>query len=115
MNKANQGLPPYLAYRLGAPRLRPAHPAGRHDHSHPGWRDLPAIPERRGRHWLTHAQCLYPDGWFERSGPIRTIRIGIEKRHKPGAAPGGGYDLAVQPPKRIAPVAAVAEVLPLLR
>ncbi|MGK3103234.1 DUF6349 family protein [Streptomyces sp. WAC05858] len=83
-----------------------------HDHSHPDWRDLPAMPERRGRHWLTHVQRLYPDGWFDRGGPIRTVRTGIEKRHKPGAAPGGGYDLGVQPPKKTAPVTAVSEVLP---
>lgn len=84
-----------------------------HDHTHPGWRDLPAIPERRGRHWLTHARRLYPDGWFDQGGPIRTVRTGIEKQHKPGAAPGGGYDLAVQPPRATVPVTAIADVLPL--
>lgn len=71
-----------------------------HDHTHPQWRTLPPLPEQRGRHWLTHATRLYPDGWFDSGGPIRTIRTGIEKRHKPGAAPGGGYDLAVVPAQR---------------
>ncbi|WP_404820798.1 DUF6349 family protein [Streptomyces malaysiensis] len=74
--------------RTGPIGTRPAH-----DHSHPGWRDLPAMPERRGRHWLAHVQRIYPGGWFDRGGPIRTVRTGIEKHHKPGAAPGGGYDL----------------------
>jgi hypothetical protein len=71
-----------------------------HDHTHPKWRTLPPLPERRGRHWLTHATRLYPDNWFDNGGPIRTIRTGIEKRHLPGKAPGGGYDLAVEPPKQ---------------
>ncbi|NEW72561.1 DUF6349 family protein [Streptomyces rhizosphaericus] len=84
-----------------------------HDHSHDGWRDLPTLPERRGRHWTTHATHLYPKGWFDRGGPVRTIRTGIEKRHIPRAAPGGGYDLAVQPPKTLLRVAAVAETLPM--
>ncbi|MGQ4491141.1 DUF6349 family protein [Streptomyces sp. SAS_281] len=83
-----------------------------HDHTHPGWRDLHEMPERRGRHWLTHVQRLYPEGWFEKGGPVRTIRTGIEKQHKPGAAPGGGYDLAVRPPKATVPVTAIADVLP---
>ncbi|MFB1042337.1 DUF6349 family protein [Streptomyces chrestomyceticus] len=84
-----------------------------HDHTHPGWRDLPPLPERRGRHWLTHATQLYPTGWFDTGGPIRTIRTGVEKRHLPGKAPGGGYDLAVTPPQTERPKAAVIETLPL--
>ncbi|MET7906655.1 DUF6349 family protein [Streptomyces sp. NPDC005355] len=68
-------------------------------------------PERQ--QLLTHAQHLYPDGWFDRGGPIRTVRTGIEKRHRPGAAPGGGYDLAVQPPRKNDPVTAIPDVLPL--
>ncbi|UKY55197.1 hypothetical protein KI385_15480 [Streptomyces inhibens] len=31
---------------------------------------------------------------------MRTTHTGIEKRHLPGATSGGGYDLAVEPPKR---------------
>ncbi|MFI9391861.1 DUF6349 family protein [Streptomyces bauhiniae] len=84
-----------------------------HDHTHPGWRDLPAVPEHQGRRWLTYVQHLYPDGWFDRGGPVRTVRTGIEKRHRPGVAPGGGYDLAVQPPRRNDPVTAIPDVLPL--
>ncbi|MBY8884824.1 hypothetical protein K7472_08185 [Streptomyces sp. PTM05] len=83
-----------------------------HDHSHPGWRALPAVLERRSRHWFTHVQRLYPAGWFDRGGPIRTVRTGIEKQHKPGAAPGGGYDLATQAPERQRRTA-IAEPLPL--
>ncbi|MET8681732.1 DUF6349 family protein [Streptomyces sp. NPDC004647] len=83
-----------------------------HDHTHPQWRTLPPLPERRARHWLTHATRLYPANWFDNGGPIRTIRTGIEKRHLPGAAPGGGYDLAVVPQKRERR-AAIVETLPL--
>jgi hypothetical protein len=84
-----------------------------HDHTHPAWRNLPALLERRGRHWLTHATHLYPAGWFDQGGPVRTIRKGIEKRHLPGKAPGGGYDLAVTPPKTEPPAAAITQTLPL--
>lgn len=83
-----------------------------HDHTHPQWRALLPLPERRGRHWLTHATRLYPQGWFDKGGPIRTIRVGIEKRHRPGEAPGGGYDLAVVPMKRERRLA-IVETLPL--
>ncbi|MFF3337772.1 DUF6349 family protein [Streptomyces flavidovirens] len=82
-----------------------------HDHTHDGWRDLPALPERRGRHWLTHATRLYPDGWYDNGGPVRTICTGIEKRHLPGKAPGGSYDLSVEPPKA-EPRIAITETLP---
>ncbi|GAA1920048.1 DUF6349 family protein [Streptantibioticus ferralitis] len=84
-----------------------------HDHNHPEWRNLPLLPERRGRHWLTHAAHLYPENWFDNGGPIRTIRTGTEKRHLPGKAPGGGYDLAAQPPKTQNHTAAITETLPL--
>ncbi|MGP8302030.1 DUF6349 family protein [Streptomyces inhibens] len=83
-----------------------------HDHTHPGWRTLPPLPERRGRHWLTHATHIYPEGWFDRGGPTRTLRTGIEKWHLPGKAPGGGYDLAVEPPKKESRMA-IIETLPL--
>ncbi|MBT2390719.1 hypothetical protein J7E87_15110 [Streptomyces sp. ISL-1] len=83
-----------------------------HDHTHPKWRTLPPLPERRGRHWLTHAKHLYPEGWFDNGGPVRTIRTGIEKQHRPGGAPGGGYDLAVVPRKRERRMA-INETLPL--
>ncbi|MFE7114680.1 DUF6349 family protein [Streptomyces sp. NPDC057654] len=84
-----------------------------HDHTQPGWPDLPAVPELQGRRWLTYIQHLYPQDWFDGGGPICTVRTGIEKRHRPGAAPGGGYDLAVQPPRRKDPVTAIPDVLPL--
>ncbi|MFD5738584.1 DUF6349 family protein [Streptomyces massasporeus] len=83
-----------------------------HDHTHEGWRDLPALPERRGRHWTTHATHLDPKGWFDTGGPVRTIRTGIEKRHLPGKAPGGGYDLAVQPPRTEHRTAIIETLLP---
>ncbi|MGW2560510.1 DUF6349 family protein [Streptomyces sp. NPDC001514] len=69
--------------------------------------------ERDHERGLIHATHLYPDGWFDNGGPVRTIRTGIEKRHTPGAAPGGGYDLAVRPPNRRTPPTAVVETLPL--
>ncbi|WP_406349635.1 DUF6349 family protein [Streptomyces sp. NBC_01597] len=65
-----------------------------------------------GRHWITHAQRLYPAGRFDNGGPVRTIRTGIEKRHLPGKAPGGGYDLSVEPAKA-EPRIEINETLPL--
>lgn len=71
-----------------------------HDHAWPGWRELPivpAIPEERKKRavWVEHATALYPAGWLERGGPIRTERRGGGMRHVPNWTPFGGYDMAV--------------------
>lgn len=74
-----------------------------HDHTHPGWRDLPVIqmPATRvgmrggaAAGWLAVVEASYPPGWFERGGPIITYRDDGDLRHRPAAAPGGGYDLS---------------------
>ncbi len=78
-----------------------------HDHTHPGWRELPVVeapPTLDSPHAHAHAQrlarwrerweLLLPAGWLEQRGPIRTPRSGGGTRHVPGRAPGGGYDLA---------------------
>lgn len=71
----------------------------------------PRLPERRG--WQAHpGHTPRPESWFDNGGPIRTIRTGIEKRHLPGGAPGGGYDLAVLP-RKWARRTAITEPLPL--
>jgi Family of unknown function (DUF6349) len=69
------------------------------DHSWPGWRDLPSVPrvpeERKKRAaWVDRVVGLYPAGWLEDGGPIRTARSGYGTRHVPGSTPFGGYDLA---------------------
>ncbi|MFG1709156.1 DUF6349 family protein [Nonomuraea sp. M3C6] len=68
-----------------------------HDHTWPGWRDLPAVqqPKTNYERWLAEIRRAYPPGWLEAGGPIVTIRSDSRfSRHMPGKAPGGGYDLA---------------------
>ena len=76
-----------------------------HDHTHPGWRDIPVVgtppsletPARHARaveQWRWLWESRLPDEWLARGGPIRTNRTPPGNRHVPGRAPGGGYDLA---------------------
>ena len=76
-----------------------------HDHAFPGWRDLPIVPhvarlgnDQRESKQLAklaeHVRLIYPTGWLERGGPIRTLRRPMGTRHVPGYAPTGlGYDM----------------------
>jgi hypothetical protein len=82
-----------------------------HDHAFPGWRDLPVVPKRPEwgeskaarkamQTWAARLAQVYPVGWLERGGPIRTDRgpIGsIGTRHVPEVAGYGGYDLSATP------------------
>ncbi|MFF3665421.1 DUF6349 family protein [Microtetraspora malaysiensis] len=77
------------------------------DHAYPGWRDMPVMEYRpyegkkaRAR-WEAAARAVYPEGWFERGGPVREYRTGCGMRHVPKYAPGGGYCMAVARPKRM--------------
>jgi hypothetical protein len=76
-----------------------------HDHTHPGWRELPLLarpslpdaPSARARAiaaWRARWEPLLPAGWLAAGGPIRTNRSQHGTRHVPGGAPGGGYDLS---------------------
>ena len=78
-----------------------------HNHSHPGWRELPVVGAppsleapasypRLVEKWRSRWGHLLPDGWLESGGPIRTHRPPPGSRHVPGRAPGGGYDLAAR-------------------
>lgn len=73
-----------------------------HDHSWPGWRDLPVVATRppagngaKEREamakWLATVTAAYPAGWLESGGPIRTHHDG---RHISNRTGFGGYDLA---------------------
>jgi len=77
-------------------------------HAHPGWWDLPTVPRvpegisgdsatarKRINGWLAKVRAVYPAGWLEAGGPIRTLRYRDESRHVEKATPFGGYDLAV--------------------
>lgn len=73
------------------------------DHAWPGWREVPvvpAVPEERTKRatWVERVTELYPTGWLEDGGPIRTARTRGGTRHVPGRTPFGGYDLAVVDP-----------------
>lgn len=74
------------------------------DHCYPGWRELPLVdrvPEtgnsarekKAFATWAEKVQALYPDGWLEAGGPIRTRRSAPGTRHVPLNTPFGGYDM----------------------
>jgi hypothetical protein len=75
-----------------------------HDHAWPGWRELPLVrscPADLGgkksieaRHrWAVEINSLYPTGWLEQGGPIRTKRLSEHRLHMPNATGFGGYDM----------------------
>jgi len=74
------------------------------DHAWPGWRELPLLPHKphdgkQLRRWLDRAKALYPPGWIEAGGPVRTERESeIVTRHH-FAAEWGGYDMGVYCPQ----------------
>jgi hypothetical protein len=74
------------------------------DHCWHGWRDLPIVPpapeggtskkDNQARStWVSKVNELYPAGWLEDGGPIRTRRSGLGTRHVPARTPFGGYDM----------------------
>jgi len=71
------------------------------DHAWPGWRMLPPVPRvpQNGGTWKSLAAWrarvdpVYPAGWLESGGPIRTGRGPAGTRHVEAATPWGGYDL----------------------
>lgn len=80
------------------------------DHAWPSWRDRPAVPRMpdlggnpnpygKARKtldaWIAEVNAVYPDGWLESGGPIRTLRRPMETRHVEHRTPYGGYDLAI--------------------
>jgi Family of unknown function (DUF6349) len=71
------------------------------DHAWPGWRDMPIIGQRPHDkklepRWAAKAILLYPAGWLEAGGPIRTARTPGGIRHNwQYATPWGGYDIGV--------------------
>lgn len=76
-----------------------------HDHAWPGWRNLPTVDRNPGRgsgrreltaftKWVASVTAVYPAGWLESGGPIRTERLG-GMRHVPRATGFDGYDLSV--------------------
>lgn len=82
-----------------------------HDHSWPGWRALPIVPEdvrpgaggitsksKKALEWVT---ANYPEDWRRDGAPVLTRRSGLGTRHVPGYSPWGGYDIAAD---NLAPV-----------
>ncbi|MEZ0076337.1 DUF6349 family protein [Planotetraspora sp. GP83] len=75
------------------------------DHAFSGWRDMPVLLHRPYdidssskkaiTKWEADARKAYPQGWFERGGPVLEWRTPPGTRHVPGRAPGGGYAMAV--------------------
>jgi hypothetical protein len=51
-----------------------------HDHAWPGWRDQPLMPpvphdDAEATAWLARARRVYPRGWLDSGGPVRTARV----------------------------------------
>ncbi len=76
-----------------------------HDHTHPGYRHLPAVELASGwRHESTAKRLdviraalarVYPAGWIEAGhAPMWTYRTPPASRHVPAGSLFGGYDLA---------------------
>ncbi|MGR6915353.1 DUF6349 family protein [[Actinomadura] parvosata] len=69
-----------------------------HDHAFPDWRDMPSVlpapPYGDRQRWLENVAKAYPPGWFQRGGPIITMREESNGLHWAMRAPGGGYDMA---------------------
>ena len=72
-----------------------------HHHSRPGWRDLPSAARRlesgtKSRHhtvadrWARQVNAVYPTGWLEAGGPIRTVRRPMRRRPVPSHTGFGG-------------------------
>ncbi len=77
------------------------------DHAWPGWRDVPIVPRvpfaannATEQKWLNKVTPLYPEGWIENGGPIRTQREKYGTRHHGPAIPCGGYDMGVPAPEQ---------------
>lgn len=97
-----------------------------HDHTHPGWRELPVLEMPRLTYEpkkddaalaavLPQIVALYPADWPERCGPVRAWRNPIATRHVWGRSPWGGYELAVaRQPKPEADSSAGGEQLAML-
>ncbi|MFE7461645.1 DUF6349 family protein [Streptomyces sp. NPDC057554] len=74
------------------------------DHAFPGWRTLPIMRRREHKElnysgwlqWEAMAIAVYPSGWFEAGGPVRTERLMGGSRHAPTMGPGGGYDMCAR-------------------
>ncbi|MFC4225449.1 DUF6349 family protein [Lysinibacter cavernae] len=74
-----------------------------HDHSLPGWRELPVIPlsvtsvgeiKKLPAKIAEWAEVHYPASWQIPGSPIITERSGSFTRHIPGHSPWGGYKLS---------------------
>ncbi|WP_435112741.1 DUF6349 family protein [Nocardiopsis synnemataformans] len=74
------------------------------DHAFPGWRTLPVMRPRpvgedvydAWMRWADQAARVYPPGWFDAGGPVRTERDKYATRHAPTMGPGGGYDMCAR-------------------
>ena len=73
-------------------------------HAWPGWEKLPLMPAipatpEATRSWLALARRVYPPGWVDGGGPIRTQRTGGACRHH-DSTPWGGFSIGVLPDRK---------------
>ncbi|MFF8769015.1 DUF6349 family protein [Kitasatospora sp. NPDC015120] len=72
------------------------------DHTHPGWRDLPTLPQSVGGRNATllraYRDATFPPGWFDTGGPLKVWTTTANDWHEHSKAPGGGYLIKVHRP-----------------
>jgi len=67
------------------------------DHAFPDWWKQPIVNRAKAGsdkgEWGRNVARMYPPGWFETGGPVRTHRFGYDSDPEAGGAPGGGWDM----------------------
>ena len=67
------------------------------DFGWPGWWSMPIVNRMnvgKEHAWAETIARMYPPGWFETGGPVRTNRASHDTEPHAGQAPGGGWDVA---------------------
>ncbi|MEU5385977.1 DUF6349 family protein [Kitasatospora cineracea] len=77
------------------------------DHTHPGWRALPALPHgasgKNATRLAAHRNATHPPDWFTTGGPLKVFTRTANEWHEHGRAPGGGYLVKIHQPARTSP------------
>lgn len=69
------------------------------DHAWPSWRELPVLEpvpsfSQPDEEWKAAALAVYPKGWLEAGGPVKTLAGDPSLRHRQYGSPWGGFEVA---------------------